>query len=178
MHELKAAVARCCLQEERDGARASGGRANGERVIKLLTEALATKILCILRYKRHYYRIVGNDARHVKGQFLQLVTEEQAHADHLAIRIVQLGGRLDVSPTQLLNRNDAEHVEGDSVGEILRADLLAERISIEDYRARLAALGDEDPTTRQVLEWIQAQEEAHLERLAGLVSNCSHEVRA
>ena len=122
MGTLNVSSARCRTQEERGGA-----KANDERVIKLLTEALATEILSILRYQRQYYRTVGSGARHVKAQFLQLVTEEQAHADHLAVRIVQLGGTLDLSHTQLLNQNDAEYVEGHSLAEMLRADLLAER---------------------------------------------------
>ena len=105
----------------------------------------------------------------MKTKFLQHVAEEQAHADHLAERIVQLGGKPDLSTERLLNRSHAEHVEGDSLAEMITADLVHERISIDSYRAMIASIGDDDPTTRQVLERILAQEEAHAENLAGIL---------
>lgn len=141
----------------------------GDRVIRLLNEALATEIICILRYKRHYFMTAGISSRHVKAKFLQHVTEERAHADQLAERIVQLGGKPEVPLVRLLNRSHAEHVEGDSLAEMITADFLAERISIDRYRAMLAAIGPDDPTTQQVLERILAQEEAHAESLISLL---------
>jgi len=146
-----------------------GCKPNAETVVRLLNEALATEVICILRYKRHYFMTAGVSARHVKVKFLQYVAEEQAHADQLAERIVQLGGKPDLSPERLLNRSHAEHVEGDSLAEMITADLVAERTSIASYRAVIASIGDDDPTTCQVLERILAQEEAHAENLASLV---------
>jgi bacterioferritin len=143
--------------------------ANAETVVRLLNEALATEVICILRYKRHYFMTAGVSGGRVKAKFLQYVAEEQVHADLLAERIVQLGGKPYLSPERLLIRSHAEHVEGDSLVEMITADLVAERISIDSYRAMIASIGDDDPTTRQVLERILAQEEAHAENLAGLL---------
>lgn len=146
-----------------------GNKANTETVIRLLNEALATAIICIFRYKRHYFMTAGISARRAKAKFLQHVAEERAHADQLAERIVQLGGQPELSPVQLLNRSHAELVEGDSLAEMITADLLAEQTSIGCYRAMIASIGDDDPAIRQVLERILAQEEAHAENLANLV---------
>ncbi len=146
-----------------------GCKPNAETVVRLLNEALAREVICILRYKRHYFMTAGVSARHVKVKFLQYVAEEQAHADHLAERIVQLGGKPDLSQERLLNRSHAEHVEGDSLAEMITADLVHERISIDSYRAMIASIGNDDPTTRQVLERILAQEEAHVENLTTLL---------
>ena len=146
-----------------------GCKSNAETVVRLLNEALAAEVICILRYKHHYFMTAGISARHVKAKFLQYVAEEQAHADQLAERITQLGGKPDLSLERLLNRSDAEYVEGESLVEMITADLVAERISIDSYRAMIASIGDDDPTTRQVLERILAQEEVHAENLAGLV---------
>jgi bacterioferritin len=139
----------------------------------LLNEALAAEIICILRYKRHYFMTAGIRARHVKAKFLQHVTEEQAHADQLAVRIIQLGGELDLAHEGLLNRYHTEHVEGDSLEEIITAGLIAERIAIDSYRAMIFSIGADDPTTRQVLEGILAQEEEHAENLADLLRDSS-----
>ena len=152
-------------------------KANAETVIRLLNEALATEIICILRYKRHYFMTAGIRSRHVKAKFLQHMTEERAHADQLVECIVQMGSEPDLSPERLLSRSHAEHVEGDSLTEMITADLLAERISIDRYRAMIAALGAYDPTTRQVLEQILAQEETHAENLAGLLRAVRHSER-
>mgnify|MGYP001569935949 CR=1 FL=1 len=149
-------------------ARTLGCKSNAETVVRLLNEALDAEVICVLRYKRHYFMTAGGSARHVKAEFLQHVTEKRAHADQLAERIVQLGGKLELSHERLLSRSHAEHVEGDSLAEMITADLVAERISIDSYRAMIASIGDDDPTTRQVLERILAQEEAHAENLAGL----------
>lgn len=145
-----------------------GNKTNTDTMIRLLNEALAAEIICILRYKRHYFMTAGISARSAKAKFIQHVAEERAHADLLAERIVQLGGKPELSPTQLLKRSHAEQVEGDSLAEMVTADLLAERISIDSYRAMIASIGDDDPTTRQVLERILVQEEAHAESLASL----------
>ena len=146
-----------------------GYKGNAETVIRLLNEALAAEIICVLRYKRHYFMTAGIRSRHVKAKFLQHVTEERAHADQLVQRIIQLGSKPDLSHERLLSRSHAEHVEGDSLREMITADLLAERIAIDSYRAIIASIGVDDPTTRQVLEQILAEEEAHAENLAGLL---------
>ncbi len=155
----------------RDTATTEGDKANKKTVIRLLNEALATEVICILRYKRHYFMTAGISARHVKARFLQHVTEERAHADQLLERIVQLGGKPDLSPERLLIRSHAEHIEGESLVEMIAADLLDERIAIASYRDMITAIGSDDPTTQQVLAQILAQEEAHAENLASLLAD-------
>jgi bacterioferritin len=144
-------------------------KANTEAVIGLLNRALAIAISCILRYKRHYLMTTGIRSHRVTATFLQHVTEEQAHADQLAERIVQLGGKAVFPLEWLLNRNHAEHVEEDSLAEMITADLFAEQSAIHNYRAMIATIGSDDPKTRQVLERILVEEEAHAENLSGLV---------
>jgi len=146
-----------------------GCKSSAETVVRLLNEALAAEVICILRYKRHYFMTAGVNGRSVKAKFLQHVAEEQAHADQLAERIVQLGGKPVLSLERLLSRSHAEHLEGDSLAEMIAADLLDERIAIANYRDMIAAIGPDDPTTQQVLERILMQEEAHAENLASLV---------
>ena len=153
------------------------GQANTETVIRLLNEALAAEILGVLRYKRHYFMTAGISSRHVKATFLNMMTEERVHADQLVERIIQLKSQPDLSPERLLRRSEAEHVEGDSLTEMITADLLAERIAIESYRDMIAYVGADDPMTRQVLERILAQEEVHAENLAGLLGGLSVDAR-
>jgi len=157
----------------KDGAMTGGDMTNRETVLRFLNEALATEIICILRYKRHYFMTAGISSRRAKAKFLQHVAEEQAHAVQLAERIVQLGGELDLPAAELLNRNHAEHVEGDSVEEMITADLIAERIAIDSYRDMIASIGADDPMTRQVMERILVQEEEHADNLAGLLRDCA-----
>jgi bacterioferritin len=138
-------------------------------VVRLLNEALASEIMCVLRYKRHCFMIARISSHHVKLMLFQHVTEEQAHADQLAERIVQLGGQPVLSLERLLNRSHAEHVEGDSLVEMITADLIAERAAVESYRDMIASIGPNDPTTRRVLEQILAQEAEHAENLTSLL---------
>lgn len=152
-----------------DGAMTSGYKAQAETVIKLLNDALATEIVCVLRYKRHYFMATGISSLSVKAEFLQHATEEQAHADQLAERIVQLGGEPNLSPEGLLSRSHSEYVEGTSLVEMITEDLIAERIAIDSYREMITYVGTDDPTTRKVLEGILAQEEEHAEDLASLL---------
>src|SRR6187551_75323 len=154
-----------------DGAMTSGYKAKAETVIKLLNDALATEIVCVLRYKRHYFMATGISSLSVKGEFLQHATEEQAHADHLAERIVQLGGEPNLSPEGMLNRSHSEYIDGESLVEMITEDLIAERIAIESYREMIAYVGTADSTTRRLLERILAQEEEHAEDLAGLLND-------
>jgi len=157
------------------GAMTTGYKAKAETVIKLLNEALATEIVCVLRYKRHYFMASGIDSLSVKAEFLQHVPEEQAHADQLAERIVQLGGEPDLCPEGLLNRSHSEYVEGDSLVEMITEDLIAERIAIDSYREMVTYVGTDDPTTRKVLEQILAQEEEHAEDLSRLLKDLGSE---
>lgn len=154
-----------------DGAMTAGYMANVETVIRLLNEALATELVCVLRYKRHYYMARGTNSLGVKGEFLQHAIEEQVHADQLAERIVQLGGEPNLSPEGMLSRSHSEYVEGDSLVEMLTEDLVAERVAIGSYQDMVTYVGTDDPTTRRILEGILAQEEEHAEDLASLLRN-------
>ena len=144
-------------------------------MIGLLNDALATEIINILRYRDQYFMTPSTSSRHMKAQFLEHVAEEWAHADQLAERIVELGGRPDVSPERLISRTHAEYVEVDSVGRMFAVDLFAERIAIERYRERTVSLGAEDLTYQQVLEMMLAPKDAHAESLISLVKNCTSE---
>jgi len=151
------------------GAVTEGYRGDRETVIRILNEALATEIVCVLRYKRHHFMASGINAQSVAAEFLQHATEEQAHADEIAGRIVQLGGAPNFSPEGLLTRSHAEYVEGDSLEDMIKEDLVAERIAIDSYREMIAYLGNDDPTTRRMLEGILAMEEEHADDLVSLL---------
>ena len=152
-----------------DGAVTPGYRADRETVVRILNEALATEIVCVLRYKRHYYMATGINAQSVAQEFLQHANEEQAHADQIAQRIVQLGGAPNLSPKGLLTRSHSEYVEGDSLVDMIKEDLVAERIAIDSYREMIGYLGNDDPTTRRMLEGILAMEEEHADDLVSLL---------
>jgi len=142
---------------------------NTEILIRSLNEALGTTIICILRYKRHYFTTTKIRSRRVETMLLQHVTDEQASADQLAERIVQLGGKAILPLERLMKQSHAEQDEGDSLAEKLRADLLAERSATHNYRTLIASIDTDDSRTRQVLEQILAQEEMHVENLSKLV---------
>src|SRR5207253_3565649 len=128
------------------GAVTEGYSADRETVIKLLNEALATEIVCVLRYKRHYFMASGIHAEGVAAEFLQHANEEQGHADQIAARIVQLGGEPDFDPAGLITRSHAEYVEGDTLIDMIKEDLVAERIAIDSYREIIQYLGDRKST--------------------------------
>jgi bacterioferritin len=151
------------------GAVTPGYRANRETVIKLLNEALATEIVCVLRYKRHFFMATGINAQSVAQEFLQHANEEQAHADQIAQRIVQLGGEPNFSPDGLTTRSHSEYVEGESLIDMIKEDLVAERIAIDSYREMINYFGNDDPTTRRLMETILAVEEEHADDLASLL---------
>jgi bacterioferritin len=151
------------------GAVTPGYRADRETVVRLLNEALATEIVCVLRYKRHFFMASGINAQSVAAEFLQHATEEQAHADQIAQRIVQLGGAPNWSPEGLLSRSHSEYVEGTSLTEMITEDLVAERIAIDSYREMITYLGTDDPTTRRMMETILAMEEEHADDLVSLL---------
>jgi bacterioferritin len=152
------------------GAVTEGYKADLETVIKLLNEALATEIVCVLRYRRHHFMAVGINAQSVAEEFLLHANEEQGHADQIAARITQLGGAPDFSPQGLATRSHAEYVEGDTLVDMIREDLVAERIAIDSYGEMIRYLGNDDPTTRRMLEGILAMEEEHADDLVSLLS--------
>ena len=151
------------------GAVTAGYAADREQVIRMLNEALATELVCVLRYKRHYFMAAGIHAAPVAAEFLEHATEEMAHADLVAKRIIELRGEPNFSPDGLAARSHAEYVEGDSLKSMIKEDLIAERIAIESYREMIAYLGDQDPTTHRMLEGILASEEEHADDLASLL---------
>src|SRR5438132_8028209 len=152
------------------GAVTEGYRADRETVVKLLNEALATEIVCVLRYKRHYFMASGINAESVAAEFLQHAKDEQGHADQIAQRIVQLGGEPNFNPEGLLTRSHAEYVEGDSLTDMIKEDLVAERIAIDSYRDMINYFGNDDPTSRRLMENILAVEEEHADDLVNLLS--------
>jgi len=152
-----------------EGAVTPGYKADRENVIRLLNIALATEIVCVLRYKRHYFMATGIHAQPVADEFLEHATEEQAHADQLSVRIRQLGGAPNLNPDGLLSRSHTEYVEGENLTEMIRENLIAERIAIESYSEMIRYIGADDATTRRVLEGILAQEEEHADDMADLL---------
>ncbi len=156
-------------QHIEQGAITPGYKADRETVIKLLNEALATEIVCVLRYKRHFYMASGINAESVAQEFLQHANEEQGHADQIAQRITQLGGAPDLNPDGLLTRSHAEYVEGDTLIDMIKEDLVAERIAIDSYREMIAYLGENDSTSRRMLEDILSVEEEHADDLVKLL---------
>lgn len=151
------------------GAVTEAYQANREAVLRLLNEALATELVCMLRYKRHYYMAAGIHAQGVASEFLKHADEEMAHADQLAERIVQLGGEPNFDPDQLTKHSHAQYVEGKGLDDMIREDLVAERIAIDSYAEMVRYLGNDDPTTRRMLEGILATEEEHAEDLISLL---------
>jgi bacterioferritin len=153
-----------------EGAVTPGYKADRAVVVKILNEALATEIVCVLRYKRHYFMASGINAQSVAQEFLQHANEEQTHADQIAQRIVQLGGEPNLSPEGILSRSHSEYVEGTSLISMIKEDLIAERIAIDSYREMISYLGSDDPTTRRMLETILAMEEEHADDLVSLLA--------
>ena len=139
------------------------------RVIGILNEALATEIVCVLRYKFHYFMASGIHSQAVKSEFKEHADEEQEHADQLAERIKQLGGKPEMNPAILSNRSHSEYKEGNSLADMIREDLIAERIAIESYREIIQFLGDKDPTSKRLMESILAKEEEHADDMADLL---------
>jgi bacterioferritin len=154
-----------------DGAVTAGYKADRATVIKLLNEALATELVCILRYKRHHFMAAGINADAVAAEFLVHANEEQMHADQIAGRIVQLKGEPNFSPEGLAARSHAEYVEGEDLLDMIREDLVAERIAIDSYGEMIRYIGDKDITTRRMLEGILAMEEEHADDLASMLED-------
>lgn len=158
-----------------EGAVTAGYQADRDTVLKLLNDALATEIVCTLRYRRHYFMAKGIHSKSIADEFLQHSNEEQGHADQLAERIVQLGGEPNFSPDGLLSRSHAEYVEGASLVDMIKEDLVAERVAIDSYREIIQFLGEKDPTSRRVMESILAVEEEHADDMADLLTGMPNE---
>lgn len=152
------------------GAVTASYRANREQVIKVLNEVLATELVCVLRYKRHYYTAAGINSDAVKEEFAQHAREEEEHADWVAERIVQLQGEPDYNPANLVNRSHSEYVEGESLTDMIKENLVAERIAIDTYAEIIRWLGTDDPTSRRLIEKILEVENEHAEDMASLLA--------
>lgn len=152
------------------GAVTEGYRGDRDTVIRLLNEALATEIVCVLRYKRHYYMAQGIESQAVAAEFLEHANDEQGHADMIAARITQLNGEPNLNPEGLLSRSHSEYVEGASLVDMIKEDLVAERVAIESYSDIIRYLATGDPTTRRIMEEILAKEEEHAEDMADLLA--------
>jgi bacterioferritin len=153
------------------GAMTEGYRADVETVLRVLNEALATEIVCVLRYKRHHYMAAGIHATAVAEEFLEHANAEQRHADQIAERITQLGGEPDLNPGNLVGRSHSEYVEGKGLIDMIREDLVAERIVIESYSEIIRFLGHDDPSSRRLMEELLAEEEDHANDLRTLLES-------
>jgi bacterioferritin len=151
------------------GAVTDGYKADLQTVLRVLNEALATEIVCVLRYKRHHFMAKGLNAQSVAAEFTEHATEEQEHADRIAQRITELGGEPNFSPDGLAARSHSEYVEGDTLTDMIKEDLIAERIAIESYSEIIRYLGENDPTSRRLMEEILAKEEEHAEDMRSLI---------
>ena len=160
-----------------EGAVTAGYQADRATVLKLLNDALATEIVCTLRYRRHYFMAKGIHSKSIADEFLVHSNEEQGHADMLAERIVQLGGEPNFSPDGLLSRSHAEYVEGTSLVDMIKEDLVAERIAIDSYREIVSFLGDKDPTSRRIMETILSVEEEHADDMADLLTGLPSDLK-
>jgi bacterioferritin len=153
-----------------EGAVTAGYAADRIAVLKMLNEALATEVVCMLRYRRHHFMARGIHARNPADEFLVHANQELDHADRLAARIVQLGGEPDFDPDGLSSRSHAEYVSASTLVEMIRENLVAERIAVDSYREMIQYLGGDDPTTGQLLRDILLVEEQHADELAGLLA--------
>ena len=152
-----------------DGAVTAGYQADRKLIIAMLNAALATELVCVLRYKRHFYTAAGLQNGPIKAEFMVHAMDEQAHADLLAERIVQLNGEPDFNPATLLNRSHAEYDDSRTIQDMIKANLISERVAIESYRQMISAIGDSDPTTRQMLVGIMTKEEEHADDMRDLL---------
>src|SRR5438128_1256733 len=154
-----------------EGAVTEGYKADRETIIKLLNEALATEIVCVLRYRRHYFMAQGIHSDPIATEFLTHANEEQGHADQIAGRIVQLGGSPNFNPEGILSRSHSEYVEGQNLVDMIKEDLIAERVAIDSYTDMIRYIGDNDITTRRMLETILAVEEEHADDLVSFLAD-------
>ena len=156
-------------QKIEDGAMTDNYGLDKDQAVAVLNEALATELVCVLRYRFHYFAASGINSAGIAQEFLEHANEEQVHADQIAERIKQLGGKPEMSPEFIAKNSHSEYVEGTSLADMMREDLIAERIAIETYREMIRYFGKKDPTTRRMLEEILAKEEEHADELADLL---------
>ena len=156
-------------REIEEGAVTQDYSLDKDRAIKILNEALATEIVCVLRYRFHYFMASGIHKEGAAAEFLEHSNEEQRHADMIAERIKQLGGKPQMNPGVIANVSHSEYVEGNSLEDMLREDLVAERIAIQTYREMILFFGEKDPTSRRMMEEILAVEEEHADDIADLL---------
>ncbi len=168
-HGFDVTAIRAAAANLEEGAVTDGYQADREAVIAMLNDALATELVCVLRYKRHYYTVSGAGNGPIKAEFLEHAQQEQEHADSLAERIVQLNGSPNFNPASLTARSHAEYDDSENVQAMIRANLIAERVAIESYRQMIAAIGDKDPTTKHLLIGIMAVEEEHADDMRDLL---------
>ena len=154
-----------------DGAVTQGYSADREEILRLLNESLATELVCVLRYKRHYFMANGLKASVAADEFLEHANQEMEHADKLAERIVQLGGEPEFNPDLLSKNAHAQYVAGKNLKEMVYEDLVAERIAVDSYREIIQYIGDKDPTTRRIFEEISSQEEEHADDMADILQD-------
>lgn len=152
-------------------------RGDLDRAVDVLNQALATELVCVLRYKRHYYMSRGMYKDAVAGEFLEHATQEQEHADRIAERITQLGGAPNFNPEGMASRSHSEYKEGDGMIDMIKENLVAERVAIESYREMVRFFGENDPTTRRMLESILAVEEEHANDMVDLLEQHEPSVR-
>ena len=164
-------IRRRARQHIEDGAVTDSYKGDRKTVLRVLNEALATEIVCVLRYKRHHYMAKGIHSQAVAQEFLEHAAEEQEHADQIAERITQLDGEPNFNPEGLLTRSHSEYVEGESLVEMIREDLIAERIAVESYSEIIRYLADNDPTSRRMMESILAKEEEHAGEMKTLLES-------
>ncbi len=158
-----------------EGAVTADYKGDRKTVLRVLNEALATELVCVLRYKRHHYMAKGIHSQAVAAEFLEHAAEEQGHADQIAERIIQLDGAPNFSPEGMLTRSHSEYLEGETLLEMIREDLIAERIAVESYSEIIRYLGDNDPTSRRMMEEILAKEEEHAEDMKTLLETIGKE---
>jgi bacterioferritin len=168
-------IRRRARQHIEEGAVTESYKGDRKVVLRVLNEALATEIVCVLRYKRHHYMAKGIHSQAVAAEFLEHAAEEQEHADMIAERITQLDGEPNFSPQGMLTRSHSEYVEGDSLADMIREDLIAERIAVQSYSEIIRYLGENDPTSRRMMEEILAKEEEHAEDMKTLLETIAKE---
>ena len=166
---IDTAAIRAAARNLGDGAITVGYQADSAAIVEMLNAALATELVCVMRYERHYYTAVGLQNAPAKAEFLQHAQEEKLHADQIAERIVQLNGKPDFNPATLLARSHAEYDASEKVQDMIRANLIAERVAIESYRQMIERIGDTDPTTKHLLVTILATEEEHADDMRDLL---------
>jgi len=170
-------IRRRARRQIEQGAVTESYKADRATVLKVLNQALATEIVCVLRYRRHHFMAAGIHSQAVAEEFLEHAKEEQEHADMIAARIVQLDGEPDFNPEGLLTRSHSEYVEGGTLADMIREDLIAERIAIESYGEIVRYLGENDPTSRRMMEEVLAKEEEHAEDMNTLLERIDQETR-